>query len=204
MNKTDTQKVLDALDINRVIAKDSDGNYTREVTPKLITAAIAICEASLALVEEPVAWIEWDLQTDEGDPDSIEAGCDKPDLACDGWEWRPLYGAPQEPVSPDPRLAMYQATLGVAKNAMEAFTDPEGRMPANTGEFNGLKTALFAVRMALPLCEEFEPTRPQLLLAAPDLLKACERAEEWLEGWASAESCLSDIRAAIAKAGATS
>lgn len=115
-----------------------------------------------------------------------------------------LFTMVRDALTPDPRLAMYQATLGVAKTAMEAFADQKGRMPVNTGEFNDLKNALFAVRMALPLCEEFEPTRPQLLLAAPDLLKACKRAEEWLEGWASAESCLSDIRAAIAKAGATS
>ena len=33
-----------------------------------------------------------------------------------------------------------------------------------------------------------------------DLLEALEKAEEWLEGWASAEPYLSIIRAAIAKA----
>ena len=36
--------------------------------------------------------------------------------------------------------------------------------------------------------------------AAPDLLEACRAAEEWLEGWASAEPYLSVIKAAIAKA----
>ena len=31
----------DALSRNRIMAADSDGNYTREVTPRVITAAIA-------------------------------------------------------------------------------------------------------------------------------------------------------------------
>ena len=31
----------EALEINRVMAKDDEGNYTREVTPKIITNAIA-------------------------------------------------------------------------------------------------------------------------------------------------------------------
>lgn len=37
-------------------------------------------------------------------------------------------------------------------------------------------------------------------VAAPDLLEACRKAEEWLLGWASAEPQLAIIRAAIAKA----
>lgn len=42
------------------------------------------------------------------------------------------------------------------------------------------------------------------IAAAPDLLAACRRAEQWLEGWGSAEPYLTEIRAAIAKAaGAT-
>ncbi len=53
MNKTELMQVRDALSTNRVMAKDADGNYTREVTPKLITAAIALIDASLARVVEP-------------------------------------------------------------------------------------------------------------------------------------------------------
>jgi len=30
----------EALEINRVMAKDAEGNYTREVTPKIITNAL--------------------------------------------------------------------------------------------------------------------------------------------------------------------
>lgn len=44
------------------------------------------------------------------------------------------------------------------------------------------------------------PADAYLIAAAPDLLEACRKAEEWLEGWASAEPYLSVIRAAIAKA----
>ena len=40
----------------------------------------------------------------------------------------------------------------------------------------------------------------RLIAAAPELLAALKRAEEWLEGWASAEPYLLDIRTAIARA----
>lgn len=43
----------------------------------------------------------------------------------------------------------------------------------------------------------------RLIAAAPDLLKACEAAEEWLSGWASAEPYLTTIRAALSAARAT-
>lgn len=43
----------------------------------------------------------------------------------------------------------------------------------------------------------------RLIAAAPDLLKACEAAEEWLSGWASAEPYLTTIRAALSSARAT-
>lgn len=39
-----------------------------------------------------------------------------------------------------------------------------------------------------------------LLAAAPELLRACEQAVEWLEGWASAEPYIGVLRAAISKA----
>jgi hypothetical protein len=40
----------------------------------------------------------------------------------------------------------------------------------------------------------------KLLAAAPELLEALKLAEQWLEGWASAEPELAVVRAAIAKA----
>ena len=40
--KEKRDKVIAALEINRVMAKDADGNYTKEVTPKVITEAISI------------------------------------------------------------------------------------------------------------------------------------------------------------------
>jgi hypothetical protein len=36
-----------------------------------------------------------------------------------------------------------------ARTAMLAFTDPEGNMPAKTGEFNDLKSALARVEKAI-------------------------------------------------------
>ncbi len=38
---------LDALGMCRIMAADSDGNYTKEVTPKVITAAITACQEAL-------------------------------------------------------------------------------------------------------------------------------------------------------------
>ena len=54
--------------------------------------------------------------------------------------------------------------------------------------------------MVIPLADVYSENRvadARLFAAAPDLLKACEAAEEWLSGWASAEPYLSTIRAAI-------
>jgi len=44
----------------------------------------------------------------------------------------------------------------------------------------------------------------RLIAAAPDLLEALRAAKTWLEGWASAESELAIIDAAISKAEGTS
>ncbi len=46
----------------------------------------------------------------------------------------------------------------------------------------------------------------RLIVAAPELLQACEKAVEWMEGWASADPYIDVLRAAIALAteGATS
>lgn len=38
--------------------------------------------------------------------------------------------------------AVLLSALKEARTAMQAFTDPEGNMPAKTGEFNDLKSAL--------------------------------------------------------------
>ena len=35
------EQLVGALSCNRIMAADSDGNYTKEVTPRIITAAIA-------------------------------------------------------------------------------------------------------------------------------------------------------------------
>ena len=44
---------------------------------------------------------------------------------------------------------MLRAALEEAHDAMAAFTDPEGDMPENTGEFRDLKLALESARLAL-------------------------------------------------------
>lgn len=44
---------LEALNTNRVMAKDSEGNYTREITPKLIVEAITAIKKTLAQPEQP-------------------------------------------------------------------------------------------------------------------------------------------------------
>ena len=46
------EKVLKALGTNRVMAQDAGGNYTVEVTPKLITDAMADINESLSQPEQ--------------------------------------------------------------------------------------------------------------------------------------------------------
>ncbi len=53
MNKEDAKKVLEALNSNRIMSRDYDGNYTREVTPKIVTEAIAIMQAQAAYASGP-------------------------------------------------------------------------------------------------------------------------------------------------------
>lgn len=62
----------------------------------------------------------------------------------------------------------------------------------------------------LPVCQLLWPTdvrseaetfaNARLIAAAPDLLEACEAAEQWLAGWASASPYIAQLQAAIAKA----
>lgn len=48
------------------------------------------------------------------------------------------------------RLAlMLRGALEEAHDAMQAFTDPDGNMPENTGEFHDLKLALESARRVL-------------------------------------------------------
>jgi len=43
------KQALEALEINRIMAKDANGNYTREVTPKKITDAITALRQVISL-----------------------------------------------------------------------------------------------------------------------------------------------------------
>ena len=47
------EQLVGALSCNRIMAADSDGNYTKEVTPRIITAAIA---AGQKFIKENGAW----------------------------------------------------------------------------------------------------------------------------------------------------
>lgn len=47
LTSLELQQILDALEVNRIMAKDDHGDYTREVTPKNVLDAIAILEAAL-------------------------------------------------------------------------------------------------------------------------------------------------------------
>lgn len=95
MNKTKLMQVRDALSINRVMAKDPDGNYTLEVTPNVITDAIALCEAELARVDEPVAYEEFAVKFANGRRLTYDKPTDLPSYI----QSRPLYATPQEAVS---------------------------------------------------------------------------------------------------------
>lgn len=65
----------------------------------------------------------------------------------------------------------------------------------------GSKVAATSAGHVFPdLSTEEAEANARLIAAAPDLLTACEAAEEWLSGWASAEPYLTMIRAAIAAA----
>jgi len=47
ISKENMVKVLGALEINRVMAQDADGNYTREITPKVVREAITIMQSAI-------------------------------------------------------------------------------------------------------------------------------------------------------------
>jgi len=83
------QTVLNALEINRVMGSDEQGNYTKEITPKQITEAIAIVKQMMQA--EPVAWWITSKTTDE------KFVTTRPDdwnyLA---WNKHPLYTKPEE------------------------------------------------------------------------------------------------------------
>lgn len=66
MNKADKDKVIDALSMNRVMAADAEGNYTREVTPKAITEALSIMRG-LADDAEPGAWKRVPIEPTKGE-----------------------------------------------------------------------------------------------------------------------------------------
>jgi hypothetical protein len=42
IHASDVAKLREALTTNRVMAKDDQGNYTKEITPKVITEALSI------------------------------------------------------------------------------------------------------------------------------------------------------------------
>jgi hypothetical protein len=46
LSASDVAKLQEALSINRVMAKDDQGNYTKEITPKVITEALAILQSA--------------------------------------------------------------------------------------------------------------------------------------------------------------
>lgn len=49
----------------------------------------------------------------------------------------------------DAQIAALREALQQAHEAMEAFTDPEGNMPADTGEFRELKAAMLSAEKTL-------------------------------------------------------
>jgi hypothetical protein len=53
------KQALEALNTCRVMGADDDGNYTKEITPKVITSAITALRQAIEQAEkqEPVAWM---------------------------------------------------------------------------------------------------------------------------------------------------
>ncbi len=51
MTKEDMAKVLLALESNLVMARDANGNYFNEVTPKIIIEAIAIMQSAIEKIK---------------------------------------------------------------------------------------------------------------------------------------------------------
>lgn len=78
------------------------------------------------------------------------------------------------------------------------FRKPTGNM---VDDGSGMKEYIGGL-VALPYsCEAGTmEANARLIAAAPELLAACEKAVQWLDGWASAEPYVSELRAAIAKA----
>lgn len=164
MNKTELMQVRDALSINRVMAKDSDGNYTREVTPKLITAAIAICEADLARVDEPEIFVDPGLfETFKGLPDRDDGfGKYLPIRSTSAGKFtKPLYAAPQEAVAPGWLLVPTVGCMVTADhpitclNPDKVFEVSEVRYSGDGSMFDvrGENTCWFGIRAIKPAPE---------------------------------------------------
>lgn len=94
------EAALSALESERIMAADSAGNYTIEITPKRITEAIAKVKAALTEPEqEPVAW---------------EGGEEWESLA-----WQPIETAPIKPFDKEHWYKAHSKTLllGYANNS---------------------------------------------------------------------------------------
>lgn len=97
---------LDALGTCRVMAADKHGNYTREVTPKVVLTAIAALKAALEQEEEPVVW----MVIGDGEFGEYIAGTHFEQSASlyrrywekRGYELQPLYAVSPQPKQEEP------------------------------------------------------------------------------------------------------
>lgn len=81
-------------------------------------------------------------------------------------------------------LSVMRLQLALARDAMAAFTDPEGNMPANTGEFNDLKKALAAIDDSkvldgLVICDA-EPVAWKFSAPGITKLDVCPHGGKWV------------------------
>ena len=56
ITKEQADKVIAALSMNRIMARDENGNYTKEITAQVVVEALSIMRG-LAEDAEPVAWM---------------------------------------------------------------------------------------------------------------------------------------------------
>jgi hypothetical protein len=95
--------------------------------------------------------------------------------------------------APDPKSPLFDMVAGIV-NAHAALVRAQPAEPTIT------RIDFAPGHEDEAITERDVAEKLRLMKAAPKLLEACRQAEQWLQGWASAEPYISVLRAAIDEA----